>query len=79
MKKMIMSLGVLLMIGTASPLMAQEEAKSSTAFPGETPGGVKGLDQRVKHLEQAVLREVEGENWYDRLQFSGLVEVEAAK
>jgi hypothetical protein len=78
MKKMIMSLGVLLMIGTASPLLAQEEAKSGTASPGETPGGVKGLEKRVKHLEQAVLREVEGERWYDRLQFSGLVEVEAA-
>ena len=78
MKKMIMALGVLLMIGTASPLLAEEEAKSGAASPGETPGGVKSLEKRVKHLEQSVLREVEGERWYERFQFSGLVEVEAA-
>lgn len=41
-------------------------------------GGVISMPDRMEAQEQAVTRTVEGDAWYDRLQFSGLVEVEAA-
>jgi len=40
-------------------------------------GGVKSLEKRVQQLEEAIDRPVEGERWYDRIQVSGLIEVEA--
>lgn len=64
----------------------KEVSKASTA-DGETPnqeitgqktGGVKGLEKRITQLEDAIGREVEGDKWYDRIQISGLVEVEAS-
>jgi hypothetical protein len=51
--------------------MAQE------SLPDKPPGGVKSIEDRVKQLEEAIGRKVEGEKWYDRIQISGLVEVEA--
>ncbi len=51
--------------------MAQE------SFTDRSPGGVKSIDDRVKQLEAAVGRQVEGEKWSDRIQISGLIEVEA--
>jgi hypothetical protein len=41
-------------------------------------GGVKSLEKRVQQLEVAIGRTVEGDKWYDRIQISGLIEVEAA-
>mgnify|MGYP000235864943 CR=1 FL=1 len=41
-------------------------------------GGVISIPDRMEAQEQAVTRTVEGDAWYDRLQFSGVVEVEAA-
>ncbi|MFO7714001.1 LbtU family siderophore porin [Desulfosarcina sp.] len=40
-------------------------------------GGVTSIEDRIEHLEQAIGRTVEGDRWYDRLQISGLIEVEA--
>jgi hypothetical protein len=40
-------------------------------------GGVKSLEKRIQQLEAAIGREVEGDKWYDRIQISGLIEVEA--
>lgn len=40
-------------------------------------GGVTSIDDRIGQLEQAIGRTVEGDRWYDRLQISGLIEVEA--
>ena len=54
--------------GTAS---AAEPAQDQKA------GGVKSLEERVQQLERAIGRDVQGENWYDRIQVSGLIEVEA--
>jgi hypothetical protein len=40
---------------------------------------VKSLEDRVKQLEEAIDRPVEGDKWYDRLQVSGLIEVETGE
>jgi hypothetical protein len=55
-----------------SPVMGQE-------LPADaTPGGVKSLEDRIEHLEKTIDRPVESEKWYDRIQLSGLVEVETS-
>ena len=40
-------------------------------------GGVTSIEDRMRHLEEAIGRTGEGDRWYDRLQISGLIEVEA--
>ena len=40
-------------------------------------GGVKSLEKRVQQLEKAIGREVQEDSWFDRIQVSGLIEVEA--
>jgi hypothetical protein len=79
MKKMIMSLSCLILMGglMASPTMAQEPIESDQAATGQKAGGVKSLEKRIEQLEEVIGRKVEGDKWYDRLQFSGLIEVEA--
>jgi hypothetical protein len=72
MKNLIMFLAVLVVLGMAPHVMAQESTSD------QSPGGVKSIEDRVEQLEQAVGRQVEGESWHDRIQISGLVEVEAA-
>lgn len=52
-------------------------ALAQETLPDQSPGGVKSIEDRVKQLEKAIGRQVEGEKWYDRIQISGLVEVEA--
>jgi hypothetical protein len=64
-------LAVLVALGMAPHAMAQE------SLSHQSPGGVKSLEKRVEQLEEAIGRQVEGEKWYDRIQISGLVEVEA--
>ena len=59
---------------TAQFCAAQEEP----AAAGTKAGGVKSLEQRIKHLEDAIKRTPESNKWYDRIQIKGLVEVEAA-
>jgi hypothetical protein len=71
MKKLVLFLAVLVSVGMVPHAMAQE------SLPDQSPGGVKSIEDRVKQLEEAVGRQVEGEKWYDRIQISGLVEVEA--
>jgi hypothetical protein len=43
----------------------------------ESPGGVKSLEQRIDHLNKLIERSVDNDNWYNRIQIGGLVEVEA--
>jgi hypothetical protein len=43
----------------------------------EKAGGVKSLEKRIEQLEEAIGRPVAGDKWIDRLQISGLIEVEA--
>ena len=43
----------------------------------EKAGGVKSLEKRIEQLEEAIGRPVAGDKWVDRLQISGLIEVEA--
>jgi hypothetical protein len=52
-------------------------AQDETAASGEKVGGVTSLERRVEELEEAIGRKPAGDKWYDRIQISGLVEVEA--
>jgi hypothetical protein len=70
MNKLIVFSAALVFI-SAPPVMGQE------LLSDESPGGVKSLEDRIEHLEKAIDRPVEGDKWYDRIQVSGLLEVEA--
>ena len=69
----LLALGLMLI---ALPSDAQETA-SEEAPPAQKAGGVKSLELRIQQLEEAIDREVVSDKWYDRLQISGLIEVEA--
>ena len=71
MKILMLFLVVLVSLWMIPCAMAQE------TLPYQSPGGVKSIEDRVKQLEEAIRRQVGGEKWYDRIQISGLVEVEA--
>ena len=60
-----------------APVMAQESTEPEKGITGQKVGGSKSLETRIKQLEDAVDRDVEGDKWYDRIQVSGLIEVEA--
>jgi hypothetical protein len=79
--KTLICLMCFLMLMISAPLSAQETNTSKNDAYEENParktGGVKSLEQRIEQLEKAVVRPVEGEKWYDRIQISGLIEVEA--
>lgn len=65
-----------LAVGSFS-VLAQAPSDTGTDVSEPQAGGVKSLEDRIKHLEDALQRPVEGEKWYDRLQIGGLIEVEA--
>jgi hypothetical protein len=75
MQKMILGLFCLVLIWSFSAPCMAHEAKPSDP---PTPGGVKSLEDRVKQLEEAMGRTPESAKWYERIQVSGLIEVEAA-
>ena len=52
-------------------------AQDTPAGSSDKAGGVKSLENRIKQLEEAIDRQPESDKWYDRIQISGLVEVEA--
>lgn len=54
--------------------MAQE---SVTKEQANKAGGVTSIEDRLKKLEESIGCEVLGDKWYDRIQISGLIEVEA--
>ncbi len=54
-----------------SPAMAQDDDISRTV------GGVKSMEDRVRHLEEAIGAGGEGRSWFDRIDISGLIEIEA--
>jgi hypothetical protein len=64
---------LILMLGFSAPCAAHE----ATPADPPTPGGVKSLEDRVKQLEGAMARKPESGKWYERIQVSGLIEVEA--
>jgi hypothetical protein len=75
MKKMMLCLFCWILIwGVSVPCDAHEATPSDPP----TPGGVKSLEDRVKQLEEAMGRTEESPKWYERIQVSGLIEVEAA-
>lgn len=57
----------------ASVCLAQGPSESAA----DRHGGVKSLEDRIRQIEEAIGRKVESEKWYERIQISGLVEVEA--
>jgi hypothetical protein len=67
------ALCLMLFVFLVSPAMAQDAASMRTV------GGVKSMEDRVRHLEEAIGAggEGEGRNWFDRIEISGLIEIEA--
>lgn len=79
MKKLILLLSCLILLCVqAGPIMAQELMPSDQAEQTPKVGGVKSLEDRIKQLEDAIKRQPESDKWYDRIQISGLIEVEAS-
>jgi hypothetical protein len=62
-------------MGAAYPVWSADA--DDGAADGQKAGGVKSLEKRIQQLEEAIDRDVESDKWYDRLQISGLIEVEA--
>lgn len=78
MKKMTLLLSCLILVcAQASSIMAQDSMPSEQAEQTTKVGGVKSLEDRIKQLENAIKRQPESDKWYDRIQISGLIEVEA--
>ncbi len=79
MKSLIIGLLVAMLICPWMPLTcaAQESADTDRTPTEQRAGGVKSAEKRVQQLEATLTREVTSDNWFDRLQFSGEVEVEA--
>lgn len=69
--KKLFAATLILLFTQAVPAMAQNTTNDKKT------GGVKSLADRITHLEKAIEREPESANWYDRIQISGVVEVEA--
>ena len=79
MKKLILLLSCLILVcAYAYPVMAQDSISSDPPEQSAKVGGVKSLEDRIKQLEDAINRQPESDKWYDRLQISGLIEVEAS-
>ncbi len=56
---------------------AQATGEPENLTLAESPGGVKSLEQRVAHLNDLIERTADDDNWFNRIQVGGLVEVEA--
>ena len=79
MKKMILLFLCLMMVfSQAGLIMAQDSMPSDPAEKITKVGGIKSLEDRIKQLEDAIKRKPESDKWYDRIQISGLIEVEAS-
>ena len=79
MKKLILLLSCLTLVcANAYPVMAQDLMPFDSAEKNTKVGGIKSLEDRIKQLEDAIKRKPESDKWYDRIQISGLIEVEAS-
>jgi hypothetical protein len=74
MKQLILLWMSIILIGATFPAMAQEGPETTTT---DKPGGVKSIEDRLQEVEEAIGRQVLGDKWYDRIEFGGLIEVEA--
>ena len=77
MKPLMRCICCLMLMASATVCAEASDEASEKRDPIERTGGVKSLEQRVEELEAAVGRPVEGKRWLDRIQISGLIEVEA--
>jgi hypothetical protein len=75
-KAVIIVVATVAWVSGAGILSAAETGSEEITEP--KAGGVTSIEDRIEHLEQALGRTVESDRWYDRLQISGLIEVEAA-
>jgi len=79
MKKMILLFLCLMMVfSQVGLIMAQDSMPSDPAEKITKIGGIRSLEDRIKQLEDAIKRKPESDKWYDRIQISGLIEVEAS-
>jgi hypothetical protein len=79
MKKLMLLLSCLIFVcANAYPIMARDSTPSNQEEQNTKIGGVKSLEDRIEQLEEALNRQPKSDNWYDRIQIRGLIEVEAS-
>ena len=77
MKKMMWIVCLAVVCLWAGQVTAQDAASENQNEPAVKAGGVKSIEDRISHREEAVARSVSGYNWFERVEISGVVEVEA--
>jgi hypothetical protein len=77
MKKIVLLSCLFLLCTRAGLTMAQDLMPQDQTEQNAKTGGVKSMEDRIRHLEESIGRDAAGNDWYDRIQISGLVEVEA--
>lgn len=70
MKNMFQLVLLIAFLAMSFSAMAQQTSE-------EKAGEAKGIEERVKALEDAIGPQAESDNWFDRIQIGGLIEVEA--
>jgi hypothetical protein len=76
MKKMMFVMCLAFICIYAAPVTARD-ASSENQEAAVKAGGVKSIEDRISHREEAVARRVLGDNWFERVNISGLIEIEA--
>ena len=77
MKKMMFSICLTIICMCASPVSATEASSDNKEAGTVKAGGVKSIEDRISHREDAVARRIFGDNWFERVDISGLIEIEA--
>jgi hypothetical protein len=77
MKKMMWILCLAVVCLWAGQVTAQDASSENQEETAVKAGGVKSIEDRISHREEAVARSFSGENWFERVDISGLIEIEA--
>ena len=77
MKKMMFVMCLVVVCLCAAQVKAHDAPSENQEVPAVKAGGVKSIEDRLSHREEAVSRRVLGDNWFERVDISGLVEIEA--
>jgi hypothetical protein len=77
MKKWIFVMCLTIVCMFAVPVTAQDTHAENRNEPAVKAGGVKSDEDRVIQLEAPVSQDATGNTWMDRIEVSGLIEIEA--
>ena len=77
MKKMMFVMCLAVICMWTAPVTARDASSENREETAVKAGGVKSIEDRISHREEAVVRRVLGDNWFERVNISGLIEIEA--